>query len=49
MASALFGKPAKLQAPAVEANDQEGRRMSSWRAVKHTGGLTDAISGLFGN
>jgi murein L,D-transpeptidase YcbB/YkuD len=49
MASALFGKPTKFQAPTVEANDQEGRRMSSWRAVKHTGGLTDAISGLFGN
>jgi hypothetical protein len=46
MASALFGNPTKFQAPTVEANDQEGRRMSSWRAVKHTGGLNDAISGL---
>jgi murein L,D-transpeptidase YcbB/YkuD len=49
MGAALFGKRAKLQAPTVEADAQDGQPRSNWRATERTGGLIDSISELFGN
>ncbi len=46
MASALFGKAAKLDELDADA-DTSGRKRSAWNAGR--GGLTEAISGLFGN
>jgi murein L,D-transpeptidase YcbB/YkuD len=47
MASALFGKATKFDAPTTEAAASGGRKRSAWNSGK--GGLTDAITGLFGN
>jgi murein L,D-transpeptidase YcbB/YkuD len=49
MASALFGKAARLDEFQVDANAGATgpRRRSAWNAGR--GGLTEAISGLFGN
>lgn len=47
--SALFGKAIKLDAPATatEAAATGGRKRSAWNSGR--GGLTEAITGLFGN
>ncbi|HBR27450.1 MAG TPA: hypothetical protein DD732_10525 [Rhizobiales bacterium] len=48
MGSALFGKATKFDAVATEeAAASGGRKRSAWNSGR--GGLTDAISGLFGN
>jgi len=50
MGSALFGKAVKIDAPTFEPPDQNAQSTSSsWRSAERTGGLADAISGLFGN
>jgi murein L,D-transpeptidase YcbB/YkuD len=46
MASALFGKAAKLDELEADA-DTSGRKRSAWNSGH--GGLTEAINGLFGN
>lgn len=48
MGAALFGKRLKL-APPVQANADEGGQTLRWRSAEGTGGLAEAISGLFGN
>jgi L,D-transpeptidase YcbB len=48
MASALFGNAAKFDAPLAKATVGEGqRKRDAWNTG--AGGLTEAISGLFGN
>jgi murein L,D-transpeptidase YcbB/YkuD len=47
MASALFGKAAKLDELEADAGTSGGRKRSAWNSSH--GGLTEAISGLFGN
>ncbi len=47
MASALFGKAARLDDLEADAGSAGGRSRSAWNAGR--GGLTDAINGLFGN
>ena len=48
MGAALFGKRLKLDPP-VDTDTEESGRTPSWRSAERTGGLADAISGLFGN
>ena len=46
MASALFGKAAKIDEIEVDTSPVAGRSRAAWNG---RGGLTDAINGLFGN
>ncbi|MGH6748109.1 MAG: L,D-transpeptidase family protein [Methyloceanibacter sp.] len=46
MASALFGKAAKIDEIEADAGPVAGRSRAAWNG---RGGLTDAINGLFGN
>ena len=46
MASALFGKAAKIDEIEADASPVAGRSRAAWNG---RGGLTDAINGLFGN
>lgn len=47
MASAMFGKAAKLDDLEADAGGTGGRSRAAWNSGR--GGLTDAINGLFGN
>ena len=47
MASALFGKAARLDESRPTPAPLAGRSRSAWNSGR--GGLTDAINGLFGN
>ncbi len=47
IASALFGKGARLDDLEADAGSAGGRSRSAWNSGR--GGLTDAINGLFGN
>jgi murein L,D-transpeptidase YcbB/YkuD len=49
MGSALFGSATKINAPMLEVSAPGDQPKSSWRSAERTGGLTDSISGLFGN
>jgi len=50
MGSALFGKAVKIDASTFEPPDQDAQSTSSsWRSAERTGGLAEAISGIFGN
>ena len=50
MASALFGKAVKSDAPMLEANTQGDQPKSRfWESDERTGGLAESIADLFGN
>jgi hypothetical protein len=54
MASALFGKAAKIDEIEADVGPVAGRSRAAWNgrsraAWNGRGGLTDAINGLFGN
>jgi murein L,D-transpeptidase YcbB/YkuD len=48
MGAALFGKRLKLEPP-VQTDVEGSGQTARWRSAERTGGLAEAISGLFGN